>query len=208
MQYTRVLPALFLALSAVVGCKKDPAPAPAPAAVDPGVSRSNRLKFKGGERLAADLATGLGLERGELCSELGLYDCKAKAHNIALGGVEPYVQTIYTPVGELSVSTSNAVDRIALSACQTRAERDFNDASKAILFTELAADPNGATSAKAETIAKRLYRNLLNRDATSEEIAHMVAFWNDLRASEKEPAKAFSIYACFAIATTEEALFF
>jgi hypothetical protein len=195
--------ALVLASSVLPGCSKKEA-VPAPPSISTVTSKNNRLKFKGGERLVADLATGLSLEPSELCKELGLYDCKTAA-NISLGGVEPYVQTIYSPVGERTASTANAVERIALSACHLRMERDFAPAAQAALFAELAAP--APDLAKVEAVSKRLYQKLLNRDASLEEVSHLTAFWKELSA-EKEPAKAFATYACFAIATTEEALFF
>jgi hypothetical protein len=209
MHYTRSWVGLALVVlgTALAACsKKEPAPTVAP--VSTAVSRNNRLKFKGGERIVQDLAAGLALDRGEVCKELGIYDCKSAVHNIALGGVEPYVQTIYTPVEERTASTSNAVERIALSACHQRMGRDFANAAEALVFTELVADVNAVTPAKVEAVAKRLYRNLLSRDASADEVAGLVGFWNDLKTTEKEPARAFATYACFAIATTEEALFF
>jgi hypothetical protein len=118
--------------------------------------------------------------------------------------MEPYVQTIYSPVAERTASTANAAERIALSACHLRVERDFAAKAEAVLFAEITLAPDAV---KVETVSKRLYQKLLNRDATPEEVSHLTVFWKELSA-EKEPAKAFATYACFAIATTEEALFF
>jgi hypothetical protein len=185
--------------------KGSAADASAPAAIGIAVSRNNRLKFKGGERFAQDLATGLDLNPNELCKELGSYDCATVAHNISLGGVEPYVQTIYQPTGELRASASNAVERIAMSACHLRAERDAAKPADDTLFGSLARNPSAGESAR---VAARLYQRLLGRDATAEELEHLAGFWTELQAAEKDPARAFSTYACFAIATAEEALFF
>jgi hypothetical protein len=201
---------LVLALNVAAACSKEQLPEPPakplPSAA-PGFSRNNRLKFKGGTRIVADLSAALGLEQGELCKELGAYDCKA-THNIPLGGVEPYVQTIYSPVNDPSTSTANAAERIALYACHQRTEQDFATPAKAKIFAEMAANAANATPVQAEQITKRLYRTLLQRDATADEIRQLAVFWTTLSASEKEPAKAFATYSCFAIATSEEALFY
>jgi hypothetical protein len=199
-----IVSGLILNVSACSSSKAPTQPSDAEAKVQP--SKKNQVKFKGGERFAADLAAGLTLEKSELCSELGLYDCQKTAHNISLGGVEPYLSTIYTPIAERTVASSNATERIALSACSIRTERDFEKPTEAVLFGELT--KTLATKEAVMAVGNRLYQRLLARDATLQESAHLVSFYDDLKIAEKEPGRAFATYACFAVATSEEALFF
>jgi hypothetical protein len=191
------------------GCSKsannEAAPTPTPPAQQQGVSSKNRVRFKGGVQIASNLAGGLQLERGEVCKELGAYDCASVAHSITLGGVEPYVKTIYSPIDQQRVSTSNAVERMALSACSTRVQRDFSNTGSAILFKDLQAGSAPTETAVAE-VATRLYQKLLGRNASKAEIAALVGFASEFK-TESEPAKSFALYACFSVATSEEALF-
>jgi len=199
-------------LASAAGCGKndEPSAAPAPSASAAPVAKSthNRVKFKGGERFANDLAAALELPRGELCKELGVYDCQAAVHKIALGGVEPYRQTVYQPVRDRSMSSVNAVDRLALSACDARMARDFASPGTAIIFKEIAAGGPAPVEA-VDTVSKRLYQRLLGRDASVEELGHLAAFHEELkRSAGAEAERRFATLACFAVASTEEALFY
>ncbi len=225
LSYKSTLLVAVLAAS-LLGCPKTPADPPpdqqpdggsqtqvpdAGSASDAGAStqsKRNNLKFKGGDRFSNDLATGLSLEKETLCKELGLYDCAAIAHKITLGGTEPYVQTVYTAINERTVSSSNAVERMALSACSKRSTLDFTKAAEAVVFQELATSPASPAKAALTSVVSRLYQRLLGREATTEESARLVEFYDDLKASEKAPARAFATYACFAVATSEESLFY
>ncbi len=213
----RALGASALVIAAMVGslgCGKNdesaaaPAPAPSASASQPAKSTHNRVKFKGGERFVSDLAAALDLPKGELCKELGVYDCEAAVHKIALGGIEPYRQTVYQPVHDRSMSSVNAVDRMALSACDARAGRDFASPATAVLFKDITGGAP-ATATAIEAVSKRLYQRLLRRDATPEELAHLSSFHEELKAAAgAEAERRFAALACFAVATTEEALFY
>ncbi len=206
-----ILAAGAVAASGSFGCSKgeDEAPKPPASASPVAVSTHNRLKFKGGERYATDLAEALAIPRGDLCKELSAYDCADVVHKIALGGIEPYRQTIYRPLPDRSVASANAVDRIALSGCESRAAKDFADGAKAVLFGELvlagAAPGNDAQAA----VAKRLYLRLMRREATAEEVTALGELYTDIAsAAGAEAPRRFATLACFAVATTEEALFY
>lgn len=210
--------ALFGAALAPAACSNaDPArpvslgtPSPAPTPAPPLVSTKGRVNFKGGRRYADDLARGLAVPRTELCRELSSFDCVDNVHNIALGGVEPYDAAIYRPSRERSVPTVNAVDRIALTACDGRAKRDFGDPDRAAIFGDLArAGAEPPREALAAT-ANRLYAGLLGRDSNADEADALVAFYGELEA-ELGPSVApvrFATLACYAVATSEEALFY
>jgi hypothetical protein len=143
-------------------------PPPPPGPLQTPAAKNGRLKFKGGDRITADLASALALEPSAVCKEFGLYDCAGLAHKITLGGVEPYNLTVYQASTERGVSTANAVERLALSACHMRMEKDFADKGKAKLFGELVGAAPSEASLSA--VASRLYLKLLGRAATTEEI--------------------------------------
>jgi hypothetical protein len=68
-------------------------------------SARGNLRFKGPERLNADVAQALELPAAEVCKELGLYACTTVVHNVALGGVEPYGAGLYEASGITSATT-------------------------------------------------------------------------------------------------------
>lgn len=172
---------------------------------EPLASSKARVRFKGGERWGAELARGLGLERGELCQELSSYDCIGEVHAIALGGVEPYRLRIDTPLPKPPVTAPIAVERVALSACSTRAERDLADVSKAVIFKEMSAEP---TAAELRAMGQRLVEGLLSREAQEDDLNAMVAFYGELEGSDDERRKAWATLSCFALASSLEMLFY
>lgn len=190
------------------GCSDDePAPAAASASTEAVVkSTKNRVKFKGGERIVADLAQALDLPKEDVCKELGTYDCQGVVHTISLGGVEPYRQTIYQPLKDRSMGSVNAVDRVMLSGCEVRASRDFGSPAAATLFKEITA---GATHEAVAAVGRRLYQRILRRDPSAGELEGLRAFYDDLASTEGADApRRFATLACFAVSTTEEALFY
>lgn len=203
------LPALLL-LAAVAACGggDDEPDTPQPPAGPQPASPTARVKFKGTQRMANDLAQGLDLSTQDLCKELGAYDCFS-AHGIVLGGVEPYRLRIDEPLPEAPVTGPMAVDRVVLSACGERAARDFADPGQAVLFAEVAAEAGGgAASAEARAaVARRLYERLLARVPQQAEIDALVAFGDDM-AGSTAPARDWSQLACYAVATTTEFLFY
>jgi hypothetical protein len=200
--------AAMLATASVSACYSESPPL---AKAERGVlsSANNRVKFRGGKIYAGSLARALGLNPSEICKELGNIDCVV-VHNIALGGVEPYEQVVYAPLPERSVSSVNAVDRIALSACDERAKKDFADAAKAVVFAELASAGAGRIDDNdKERVAKRLYQRILHRDARAAEVSEIKALYGTLeQKAGAETPRRFATLACYAIATTEEALFY
>ena len=79
-------------------------------------SARGNLRFKGPERLNADVAQALELPATEVCKELGLYACTTVVHNVALGGVEPYGAGLYEASGITSATTPLVVDRVMWAA--------------------------------------------------------------------------------------------
>lgn len=184
----------------------EPEPDPGPQAIVP--SHKARVKFKGGERYARDLAAALDVERGELCLELGRFDCVTEVHGIALGGVEPYDKGIDEPLPVAPVSAAIAVDRVALSACTARVDADLEDPAAAVIFGGLlrAEEPSRAA---LEGVAADLVDRILRRDATPDEVAAIADFYAEVEAETDDAAvRAFGQLSCFAVATMLEALFY
>ncbi|MEZ4461808.1 MAG: hypothetical protein R3E66_19230 [bacterium] len=168
-------------------------------------STNARVKFKGGQRWASQLARGLDLERSELCKEFGEYDCAADVHFIALGGVEPYNLRINEPLPNAPLTAPIAADRIALSACGLRAERDAANPADASLFKEIAAAP---ADEALRAMGNRLYQQLLSRDAQNDELDELVAFWADVEDAGADAASEWATFSCYAVATSTEMLFY
>ncbi len=208
-------PELFLlAVGALLACEESPAPLvpsvepgpPADAGPPPeadagegptegtGLARAN-LRFKGGERLRNDYAQALGLSPAEVCRELGEFDCVGVVHTVTLGGVEAYRSSLYEPQGKTAVTTPLAVDRLALSACRA------------------AADRHGAAYAELEDpvlgLTETLYHRLLLREPTPAEVGHLRELHAEVVArGGAAPLQDWAVLACFAVATTTEALFY
>lgn len=177
----------------LAGCDKEPT----------SVSSKARVQPKSGAVWGHDLATGLGLDEWELCSELGGFDCITEAHLITLGGVEPTVLGIDDPLPNASVSAPIAVDRVASTACATRYDRD--KVGPAVLFGPvLEADTKG----KREDVARGLVRRVLTREPTDDEVASLVELYDTVAPLSSDPVRDWSVGACVVVATCTEALFY
>ncbi len=163
-----------------------------------------RVKFKTAERYAADLSTALSLPRSELCSELDAFDC-VTVHRIALGEVDAFGLRLFEPLAKAPLTAPIAVDRIGLTACGERAERDFESPGSATSFAEIA-DGNADDASNRDAVVARLYRQLLLREASDSEVELVSAMYGDL--PEDGRAQTWAQMACFAIATSTEALFY
>ncbi len=165
---------------------------------DQPASVTARVKFKGGQRYAADLADALALDRTELCQELGTIDC-VDAHAIALGGVEPYRVRIDEPLSTESVAAPLAIERIALSACGERVHRDLSDPGSALIFADTA-----STESRREAAAT-LFDRVLRREAGAWEVDAIVSLY---RNDDPDAERTWAQLSCLAVATLSEAIFF
>lgn len=168
-------------------------------------STKSRVRFKGGVRWTNQLARGLALDRAEICKEFGEYDCAADVHFIALGGVEPYNLRINEPLPIAPLTAPIAVDRIALSACTKRADLDAANGATAILFKELGSAPEPAA---LRAMGNRLYQELLSRDADPAELDELEAFWTEVQDAGADAPAEWASFACYAVATSTEMLFY
>ncbi len=168
-------------------------------------STRNHLVWKRQHALEQDLARGLELDPRQMCRELGQFDCVQQVHLMALGGHDPFGQARYEPAAQPLVTTSLAVDRLALSACARRVELDREDP---VVFTGLDLDAQAPApdSAAVERTVTTLYQRLLGREPTSGEVDVLA----ELVADAQRPISGaqFAQLSCFAVATTTEFLFF
>jgi hypothetical protein len=187
-----------------------------PGQVTQPASARSRVKRKSPALLAGDLGQALDLPRAALCRELAGkaadsgHDC-FEAHDILLGGVEPYELRIDEPLLTPTVAAPMAVDRIVLSACGERVARDFATPDQAVVFTEVAsqtgqAGQDGFDDDARAAVAARLYERLLARPARADEIDALVGFDAELGANPRP--RDWAQLTCYAVATTTEFLFY
>ena len=187
-----------------VGGQSSQLPDPTP------VSPKATVKRKTGARVASDLAQALELDAGELCRELGDQPC-AEVHAIALGGVSAYTAGVFEPLETSSATSPIAVDRLVLSACQTRAYRDFEGDGAPALFGSLSVadgrlDPDGHEV--GATIAD-LYHRALLREPKAAETEHLRDLYRQIEsAGSTAPARDWATLSCYAVFTTLEAIFY
>jgi len=175
-------------------------------------SARGNLRFKGPERLNADLAAMLELPATEVCKELGLYPCATAVHNVALGGVEPYGAGLYEASGITSATTPLVVERITWSACSKRADLDLASLGAATIFRGLPlsgaklANPDAAEVRAAIT---QLVQRALLREPSEIELTRYVQLARDIEATgNATPARAWMQSVCFAVLSSPEAIFY
>lgn len=176
----------------------------------PPISAKANVKFKTKDRLVKDIGNALSLDPGELCQELGQFDC-GSVHAIALGGVDAYGAGVFEPLASSAVTTPIAVDRLVLSACQVRAHRDFSAPANAVIFSGLTLD--GAKLADVEaapvgTVITTLYRRMLLREPKESELLHLRQLYRDVEVASATPAKDWAALGCYAVGTMMESVFY
>ncbi len=122
--------------------------------------------------------------------------------------MDPYRLGIDEPLPVAPVTAPIAADRVALAACDTRAERDLGDASNAVIVKEMPA--SGVPDADAMgAMGRRLYEKVLQREATEDEVKNLVEFWAEVEAEAPEdPRREWATLTCFAVATSLESMFY
>lgn len=170
------------------------------------------LRFKGPERLNADVAQALELPASDVCKELGLYPCATTVHNVALGGVEPYGAGLYEASGITSATTPLVVERIMWSACTKRVDLDLANAGGAVLFRGVPlngsklANPDGE---EVRALITAVVQRALLREPSQAELQRYVQLAHDIEATgNAAPARAFMQAVCFAAFSSSEAVFY
>ncbi len=182
---------------------------------DGGFARSAKasVRFKGPERLGADLAASLGLAPSAVCNEFGQYSCTAVVHVVALGGVDPYGHSVYEPATVTGSTTPLVVDRVVLSACIARVKADLETPASALVFKNVALGADGQIQnpdgAEVRAAVTELAQRAWLRDPSEAEVAAFVQLARDVEATgTAEPGKAFMQAACLAAFSSAEALFY
>jgi hypothetical protein len=169
------------------------------------ISTKGELAWKRHRAFERDLLAGLSLNKAELCSELGLYSCVDFVHTVPLGGNEPFVKSQYEPLATPTVTTPIAVERVVLSGCITRVDRDA--AGDADVFTDIDLGATSVTDVEADATASTLGRRLLQRDLTDVEAA-LIRELTDDGDGGAVGARDFAVAACFTIGSMAETLFY
>lgn len=170
-------------------------------------AQRGELQWKRNVALERDLMRALDLPEDGVCDELGRGSCTREIHHIVLGAAEPLGIGLYRPLPDTLVSTPIVLDRVVMSACANRAGLDRS--GPAVVFTELdlgKAAPGPDDEAFTATVTA-LYRRLLSRDPTPEELTTLEALTVDA-AGEPVTAYDFAVLTCFAVGTSSEFLFF
>ena len=176
------------------------------------VSSKAQLRFKRNERLANEIAAGLGLAPGAVCNELGLYPCATLVHPLPLGGVDAYNIGLYEPVARTGLTSPIVVDRIALAACTQRVINDLQTPATAVVFKGVTLDAAGKLDIESPEVSASLdvlYERILLRPPTAAEVGHLKGLYADVVATAKpEPGRAWMMLSCFAVVSSVESLFY
>jgi hypothetical protein len=185
---------------------------PEPAAPEVSPSTKNDLLWRRYRAFEQGLGTALNLAPGELCTELGRYDCIDQVHLVALGGNDPINAGMHEPMKSPTATTPVAVERLTLSACDAAVTADaarpvpliFLDLDLSATAAPLDLDDEITSLAVGDTITS-LYRRLHARDPQPEERATVLKIITE----DPEPLqpRAFALLSCFAIASTAESVF-
>jgi len=186
-------------------------PSDAPAADTPAIARSTRssLQWKRYAAFEADLSQALDLPKAELCNEFGKEPCIRSVHLSPLGGHNPITTGLLEGSAEPLVTTSTVVERVVLSACIARVDKDRQLGSAAVVFGGLQLDgPAPAPDAPAlRNVINGLYQRFLARDAEPTELDTLAALARDEKDTPVTGA-AFATSACMVVGSQSEFLFF
>jgi len=167
------------------------------------------LQWKRAAAFRNDLARALDLDEAALCEEFDVASCVDAVHLVALGGNDPFDQALWQPADEPLATTSLAVDRVIVKACDKRVRMD-SEAGRSQRVLPLA-DHAGAAPApdspEATTLITELYHRLLGRDPDASEVALVARLTRD-DAGASVSGGVFACSACYAIASTTEFIFF
>lgn len=178
---------------------------------EPVASPARRLRFKRFDQLRLELQRVLSLPEGEVCNELDRFGCAEEVHRVALGGTDPYFANVYVPAAEPPLNAPLAWERVALTACAERVDRDVADPDAAAWLVDVELDPQGQIDPSAPPVTaavRSLYREALSREPSVEELQAWRDAYVDLESSELAPARAWARLVCGAVLTSAEFVFY
>jgi hypothetical protein len=167
-------------------------------------ARKKHLQWKRAETFEADLAAALELPRDQLCKEFGTVQCIRDVHLVPLGGYDVFSSGMLEGAADPIVTTPAAIERVLLSACSRRVRLDLDGAQRSALFGAL--DLHGsappAASPELHEFVSTLYRRMLGRDASEDEVATLASL------SDASACDEFAKLACFTVGSLSEFIFF
>ncbi len=130
----------------------------------------------------------------------------AVPHLVALGSNDPFDINQYEARREPGATTPVALDRVVLSACDTRVQKDI--AGPAVIFggLNLEAASVAADDPAFSPLVVDLYRRFHLRDPTADEVTIATALVADDDGAPV-PAADVALAVCFAIGSTSELAF-
>ena len=174
---------------------------PAPFAI----STKAEVAWKRHRAVENDLLDALALQKGELCNELGIFSCIDFVHTVPLGGNDPFVKSQYEPLSSPTVTSPVALERVVLSGCIARVDKDV--AGPAVVFTTLALGASSVDDTEAEATLDLLARRLLRRDLADDERVRLLDLTDD-GAGGAVSARDFAVLACVTIGTMAETVLY
>jgi len=160
------------------------------------------LRLKRWRQLSLDLQGALELAADDVCRETDRFDCTT-LHVVPLGGVSSD-NGLYSPQAQQSVTTGLAMERVVLQACLRRLELD-READEPVVFGHIDLDSDALDSEAAEAQTTELWRRLLARDPSPEELADAEALHGAIVESGGDTA-SWAAMLCLAVGTSTEAL--
>ncbi|HEX6243335.1 MAG TPA: hypothetical protein VFZ61_20620 [Polyangiales bacterium] len=176
----------------------------------PDIARSTRssLQWKRYAALQNDLSQALDLPKAELCNEFGSEPCIDKVHLLPLGGHDPFSTGLLEPAADTLVTTGTVLERVVLSACLAKIEKERAMGKGSRVFElDLSGPAPAPDAAPTRAMITGLYRRFLARDATDEELSLVASLARDA-AGMPVNATSFAATACMVVGTTTEFLFF
>jgi hypothetical protein len=177
----------------------------------PVATPARRLRFKRFDQLRRELERVLSLAPAEVCNELDRFDCTHEVHRVALGGTDPYFANVYAPAAEPPLNAPLAWERVVLTACAERVDRDLADPEAASWLAGVEIDDNGRldpASAPATAVIRALYREALARNPSTDDLEQWREAYADLETAELMPARAWARLVCGAVLTSAEFVFY
>lgn len=178
-----------------------------------GLSTRSEVRFKPQDIMQYEIADVLALPADDLCKETGEVDCIEDVHRIALGGVDAYNGGAPAPISESMVTTPIAWERVVLSACSKRVDKDLASPSSAVIFAGIQTDNQGnlanVGAPEVTNAITMLYQRALKRPAQNYEIEAIKSLYGDaLTAVKTNAAEQWATAACYVVLTNVEFVFY
>ena len=195
---------LGIAIPGLLACGSDDNPGAPGDVCQVEAKAPESLQWKRTHAFTHDLMAALELDESQVCSELGDVPC-TELHRFALGSSDPVNNTIYVAPAQPSIITPLVMDRVALAACSNRVALEAAGSENTVFGAiDLGAATLDPESAAVKDQIRVLYRRLLQREGTENEVAILA----ELAGHDDVSGQIFATLACFSIATTSEFLFF